>query len=155
MRVKQITQPKNYGEIVKFLYMSTKFVIFSILTMILLSSCSHYINTTYCIVDKDTLLIKNNYPKIVFEGKYNRKVKIYINDSLYFSDKIKNYNFNVLIHAKTIILDRFPNTIDLKVGLRLKKHIIWNGRYKYIVICETNKFSHLKCYMMTKSRGYR
>lgn len=119
------------------------------------SSCSHYIKTSYCNVNKDTIITKYDFPNIVFEGKYNRNVKIFIDDSLYFNARIVNDNYKVLIHAKTITLNRFPKTIILKVGLRPKKHIIWNGQYKYIVISEKSKFLPLKCNMMTISRGYK
>ena len=117
-------------------------MIFVFLSIIIITSCSNHFKTSFTRMQSETK--EYNYPQIIFKGQYNSKVKVFVDDSLYFDERIKNENHKVLTKAKTITLDKIPKSIDIKVGIRPKKRILWTSTCIYLIVEKKNYISPLE-----------
>lgn len=126
-----------------------------IISVLFLTSCSS-VKTT-CSRKTIPEQINNNecLPELIFEGDFNAKCKIYLNDTLFCDTIIKNNNYNVIILAGIIKIPKTPDKIEVKIGARSKKIIVWNGRYKYIYITKTSLFEPIVCHISNIKKRYR
>lgn len=122
---------------------------------LILTSCST-IRTIYSRKVIPEKINKNEcLPELVFEGNFNAKCKIFIDDTLFYNKRIQNENNNVIILAEVIKIPKIPNKIEIKIGIRTKKVISWNGRYKYIYIKKNGLLKPITCNISNIKRKYR
>ena len=106
--------------------------------VIMFSSCAYKINEKFL-----REIEKDNYPMIIFESKCNLKIKVFVNDSLYFNDNLSHLNYDSL-QSKIITFDKIPKTVEIKVGLREKVRIEWRENYAYFRVTKENWISPLE-----------
>jgi len=92
---------------------------------------------------------------IAFESFYNnQKGSIYVDDVLFFQERIINHNPQVLTLAKSVVIPSVPNRIKIKVGKHKKNIILEKG--ECFIYVKRNRFSgFIKIEKSNSQRKYR
>ena len=92
---------------------------------------------------------------ITFETFYkNQKCRIYIDDTLFFQQRIVNHNPLVLTLAESIVIPSVPNRIKVNVGTH-KKNIILKKGECYIYVKRIRFLGFIKIEVSNSQRKYR